>query len=104
MDGQMKKGVLEMCVLFEISKKEVYGYELLKTIGGLFPEIDRSTVYGVLRRLNADGKTESRKGSVSGGPPRKYYRITEKGQAALRNSIREWHLLRNAAAQLGIPE
>ena len=105
MDGQMKKGVLEMCILHEIAKNETYGYEILNTIGGVFPGMDRSTVYAVLRRLNADGSTEARMGSgESGGPQRKYYRITEEGKAALRTRIGEWKSVCSAVKLLGIPE
>ncbi|HEX3017211.1 MAG TPA: PadR family transcriptional regulator [Caproicibacter sp.] len=103
MDGQMKKGVLEMCILHEVAKKEIYGYEVLKIIGDLFPGIDRSTVYAVLRRLNADGSTEIRMGSQeSGGPQRKYYSITEDGRATLENLISEWASIRSAVEKAGI--
>lgn len=103
MDGQMKKGVLEMCILHEVAKKEIYGYEVLKIIGDLFPGIDRSTVYAVLRRLNADGSTEVRMGSdASGGPQRKYYRITQQGKTALKDLISEWESVRSAVEKLEI--
>ena len=103
MDGQMKKCVLEMCILHEIAKNETYGYEILNTIGGIFPGMDRSTVYAVLRRLNADGSTEARMGSgESGGPQRKYYRITEQGRAALKNLIGEWESTLGAVKKIGI--
>lgn len=103
MDGQMKKGVLEMCILHEIAKNETYGYEILNTIGGVFPGMDRSTVYAVLRRLNADGSTEARMGNgESGGPQRKYYRITEQGRAALKNLIGEWESILGAVKKIGI--
>lgn len=103
MDGQMKKGVLELCVLHEVAKKETYGYEILNTIGGVFPGMDRSTVYGVLRRLNADGSTEARvESGESGGPQRKYYRVTESGRAALRELTAEWDAVLGAVRKLGI--
>lgn len=103
MSGQMKKGILELCILHEVAKKETYGYEILNAIGNVFPGMDRSTVYGVLRRLNADGSTAARMGSgESGGPQRKYYHITEAGQAALRELTEEWNAVRGAAEKLGI--
>ena len=99
----MKKGVLEMCILNEVAKNETYGYEILNTIGGVFPGIDRSTIYAVLRRLNADGSTEARMGSgESGGPQRKYYRITEQGRDALKNLIAEWKSILGAVKKIGI--
>ena len=103
MDGQMKKGVLELCVLHEVAKKETYGYEILSTIGGVFPGMDRSTVYGVLRRLNADGSTEVRMGGgESGGPRRKYYRITDSGRETLRRLTEEWDAVLGAVRKLGV--
>ncbi|WBY63600.1 MAG: PadR family transcriptional regulator [Thermocaproicibacter melissae] len=103
MSGQMKKGILELCILHEVAKKESYGYEILNVIGSVFPGMDRSTVYAVLRRLNADGSTAVRIGDgESGGPQRKYYRITERGRAALRELTEEWNAVRSAAEKLGI--
>ena len=74
--AQMKKGVLELCILHICSEQDRYGYEIMKLVTEAFPEINESTIYAVLRRLHADGCTESYTGSVSGGPQRKYYRIT----------------------------
>lgn len=86
-----------------MAKGETYGYEILNAIGNVFPGMDRSTVYGVLRRLNADGGTAARVGNgESGGPQRKYYRITEAGQTALRELTEEWNAVRRAAEKLGI--
>lgn len=103
MEGQMKKGILEMCILHEIAKQESYGYEILQTIGGVFPGMDRSTVYAVLRRLNADGKTSVRLGNdESGGPQRKYYHITESGKAALNALSEEWVSICSAVKKLHI--
>lgn len=103
MNGQMKRGVLELCVLWEVSKKEVYGYEIMKTVGGLFPGMDRSTVYAVLRRLCAGGDTEIRvEEEGSEGPARKYYRITSRGRETLCGGLEEWRELCRAAEKLGI--
>lgn len=103
MEGQMKKGILEMCILHEVAKKESYGYEILQTIGDIFPGMDRSTVYAVLRRLNADGKTSVRLGSdESGGPQRKYYHITENGKATLKALSEEWNSICSAVNKLHI--
>lgn len=98
----MKKGVLEMCILHICNENDMYGYEIMKRVTDAFPEINESTVYAVLRRLHTDGCTESYFGEHSGGPKRKYYRVTPKGQEELRKMISEWRELTGAIKQLGI--
>lgn len=88
--GQMKKGVLELCMLHIISRGDMYGYEIMKEVTKAFAGINESTVYAVLRRLHADKFTESYFGDISGGPRRKYYRITPFGISALGNMRQEW--------------
>lgn len=68
----------------------MYGYEIMKRVTEAFPDISESTVYAVLRRLNADVSTESYTGTVSGGSKRKYYRITPKGREELAAMTEMW--------------
>ena len=100
--GQMKKGVLEMCILQVVSKEELYGYEIMKRVTEAFPDINESTVYAILRRLHADGCTESYTGEVSGGPTRKYYRVTDTGRERLEKMISEWNEMLGAINSFGI--
>ncbi len=100
--GQMKKGVLELCILHVTASEELYGYEIMKRITGAFPEINESTVYAVLRRLHGDGCTESYTGETSGGPTRKYYRITPVGKERLEKMRSEWQEMLEALKSLGI--
>ncbi|MBQ8780730.1 MAG: PadR family transcriptional regulator [Oscillospiraceae bacterium] len=100
--GQMKKGVLEMCILQVVSEGDLYGYEIMKRVTEAFPELNESTVYAILRRLHSDGCTESYIGEVSGGPKRKYYRITEDGRKMLEKMREEWQETLNAIKKLGI--
>lgn len=100
--GQMKKGVLELCILHVTASEELYGYEIMKRITGAFPEINESTVYAVLRRLHGDGCTESYTGETSGGPTRKYYRITSVGKERLEKMRSEWQEMLDALKSLGI--
>lgn len=100
--GQMKKGVLEMCILHICNEKDMYGYEIMKRVTEAFPEINESTVYAVLRRLNSDGATESYTGTVSGGPQRKYYRITESGRKQLDEMTAIWKDTTDAVRRIGI--
>lgn len=100
--GQMKKGVLEMCILHICNENDMYGYEIMKRVTDAFPEINESTIYAVLRRLNSDGSTESYMGTVSGGPQRKYYRITDKGRAELHSMTQMWKSTVEAVIKIGI--
>lgn len=98
----MKKGVLEMCILHICCEAEMYGYEIMKRVTEAFPDISESTVYAVLRRLNNDGSTESYSGTVSGGPKRKYYRITQKGREELAEMTELWKSTVSAVKKIGI--
>lgn len=98
----MKKGVLEMCILHICNENDMYGYEIMKRVTDAFPEINESTIYAVLRRLNADGSTESYTGTVSGGPQRKYYRITDSGRKQLAEMTEMWKSTVNAVCKIGI--
>ena len=99
----MKKGVLEMCLLYRIAQGETYGYDLLGQMAQAFPEVHESTVYAILRRLAAEGYAETYTGAISGGPARKYYRITAGGQARLGEQLRDWERLHQAVRSLGLP-
>ena len=98
--AQMKKGVLELCILHICSEQDRYGYEIMKLVTEAFPEINESTIYAVLRRLHADGCTESYTGSVSGGPQRKYYRITPAGRSLLQANLAAWNKARDLIEDL----
>ena len=100
--GQMKKGVLELSVLYTLTTDELYGYDIMKRITEIFPEINESTVYAVLRRLHSDGCTESYIGEHSEGPKRKYYRVTSKGMEELEKMVSEWRELQSAMKRIGI--
>lgn len=100
--GQMKKGLLELCILQTVSGGDLYGYEIMKKVTCVFSGLNESTVYAVLRRLHSDGFTESYTGEVSGGPKRKYYRITESGAAELERIKAEWHEILAAMKSLGV--
>ena len=91
MDTQLKKGVLEMCILIQLSKEDMYGYEIMKIIQDVFPEVYDGSIYTILRRIKGEGYTETYMRDVpSGGPSRKYYRITEPGREYCARVISEW--------------
>ena len=102
MDTQMKKGVIEMCILFLISSEKRYGYQIMKSVNEVFPDVNESTIYAVLKRLHKEGAAEINIGETSGGPPRKYYSITEKGKETLVGAIENWEHLIVAVKTIGI--
>ncbi len=105
MDSQLKKGILEICILNRIARQPAYGYPIMKEIAEHFPDVSESTVYAILRRLASAGYTEVFYGTESGGPERKYYRATDSGLSYLSSSLSDWEQLCNTAnALLHIPE
>jgi PadR family transcriptional regulator PadR len=101
-DAQIKKGILEICVLHMISEKPTYGYDVMKNIKKYFPEVNESTVYAILRRLHSDKCAGVTISGESGGPPRKYYHITEEGSALLKSNIASWQRVNSALIAMGI--
>ena len=94
--AQMRKGLLELCVLSKISEKEVYPSDLIKQLKETKMIVVEGTLYPLLNRLkNGDLLSYSWKESKS-GPPRKYYKITSKGNSVLKELIETWNELNNA--------
>ena len=80
MNTQYKKGVLELCVLSMLKAKDRYGYEISETLAKRI-DIADGTVYPILRKLKSDGLVTTYLSEESGGPPRKYYSLTELGRS-----------------------
>lgn len=78
MNVQYKKGVLELCVLSLLKKKDCYGYEISDYLSRHI-NISEGTVYPILRKLKTDGLVTTYLQEESGGPPRKYYSLTQLG-------------------------
>ena len=88
MDVQLKRGLLDVCVLAAIRREDSYGYQIVKEIQP-YIAISESTLYPILRRLEEAGQLTVR--SVEhNGRLRKYYRITPAGVARLNAFAREW--------------
>ena len=89
MDAQLKKGVIEMCVLHILKDKDSYGYDIAESIS-MFIEVGEGTIYPILRRLNdLDFVTTYLKES-NDGPPRKYYKITQSGKERYHLLKADW--------------
>ncbi|MBR0597079.1 PadR family transcriptional regulator [Sinanaerobacter chloroacetimidivorans] len=101
MDTQLKKGVLEMCILIQLGKKDMYGYEIMKIIQDVFPEVYDGSIYTILRRIHGEGYTETYMKDVpSGGPARKYYRITDSGKKYYSRMMTEWSRMTESVKKL----
>lgn len=88
MDVQLKRGVIENCVLSAMLKGETYGYELIKTVSPMI-EISESTLYPILRRLCANGYAVVRSAEHN-GRLRKYYSITVLGRSKIEEFLKDW--------------
>lgn len=91
MDVQMKRGLLEVCVLSAIRDSDSYGYRIIKDMKP-YVEISESTLYPILRRLEAAGMLSVRN-ETHNGRLRKYYRILRAGEERIRQFREEWREL-----------
>jgi PadR family transcriptional regulator PadR len=89
MNIQFKKGVLELCVLSMLDKRECYGYELVSEVSKNIL-ISEGTIYPLLKRLKDEGYFTTYLQESQEGPPRKYYKITDLGKQTKEILINEW--------------
>lgn len=82
-DIQLKKGILDVCVLHAINGGESYGYKIISDLTGII-EISESTLYPILKRLEAGGYVVTRTAEYS-GRLRRYYKITPLGIKKLKS-------------------
>jgi PadR family transcriptional regulator, regulatory protein PadR len=92
MNIQLKKGVLELCVLSMLTKKDCYGYELVNEISKNIM-IAEGTIYPLLKRLKDESYLTTYLQESQEGPPRKYYRLTQLGVNTRNELIKEWVVL-----------
>ncbi len=88
MDIQMKRGLLDVCVLAAIKDEESYGYKIIKDIKP-YLDISESTLYPILRRLET-AELLTVRSSEHNGRLRKYYRITNLGKKRIQEFKEEW--------------
>jgi PadR family transcriptional regulator PadR len=102
--AQMRKGILEFCILNIISRGEIYPSDILKELKEAKLLVVEGTLYPLLTRLkNAGILTYSWVESRS-GPPRKYYRLTDSGQSALSELTHTWNELQQAVTSTTHPQ
>jgi PadR family transcriptional regulator, regulatory protein PadR len=94
---QMRRGTLQYCVLALLAEEERYGFDLVRALSEADGMVtSEGTIYPLLSRLRRDGLVESTWQESPSGPPRRYYRLTEGGRAALEGFKREWDRFRDA--------
>lgn len=88
MNVQLKKGIVEVCILAVLRKEPSYGYKIIQDISELI-EISESTLYPILRRLESQNMLETFSKEFC-GRTRKYYKITRQGIEKINDFLREW--------------
>ena len=88
--SQMRKGVLEYCILCILSRKEAYASSILEELKNANMLVVEGTLYPLLIRQKNQGLLSYRWEESTQGPPRKYYVITEKGRAQLAEMDAAW--------------
>ncbi len=94
--AQMRKGVLEFCILSVLKKNDAYTSEILETLKNAKLLVVEGTIYPLLTRLKNDGLLNYRWEESTSGPPRKYYGLTETGEIFLKELGSTWTELSDA--------
>ena len=88
-EQSIQKGVLDLCVLSLLHRRDCYGYEISDFLSGHIDVAD-GTVYPLLRKLKNEGLLTTYLQEESGGPPRKYYKLTDLGRETYQNDKAEY--------------
>ena len=88
---QMRKGILEYCILQIVSRGEVYASDMLVELTSAKIMVVEGTLYPLLSRLRKSGLVEYKWVESSSGPPRKYYKLTGEGTSFLNNLSTTWN-------------
>ena len=86
---QLRKGVLEMCVLALLSRGDNYAYDIASRMAEAVG-MGEGTIYPLMRRMQNDGLVTTYLQESGSGPPRKYYKITKTGALALKAQVQDW--------------
>ena len=94
--AQMRKGILEFCILSILSEKEAYVLDILQKLKDAHLIVVEGTLYPLMTRLKNDGLLTYRWEESKSGPPRKYYMLTELGKVNLQELKSSWEELVNS--------
>ena len=96
---QLKKGVLELCVLALLSQRDSYAYEIASRLAeGI--DMGEGTIYPLMRRMQSEGLVDTYLIESTSGPPRKYYKLTDAGKKSFITQKTEWTAFTNAVADI----
>ena len=88
--SQMRKGILEYCVLLILSQERAYPSDIINRLSDANLIVVEGTLYTLLNRLRKEGKLNYEWEESPKGPPRKYYFITPQGKEALQEMAKAW--------------
>lgn len=100
--SQMRKGLLEYCILSIISRDEAYASDILDTLKQANLLVVEGTLYPLLTRMKNEELLTYRWQESTSGPPRKYYALTEQGQELLTQLHDEWQSIQKAVATINV--
>lgn len=98
--AQMRKGILEYCILSILKDKDAYTSEILKILKDAELIVVEGTIYPLLTRLKNAGLLAYRWEESPSGPPRKYYSLTETGELFLKELSNTWKVLSGAVTKI----
>jgi PadR family transcriptional regulator PadR len=96
---QLKKGVLEMCVLALLSKGDNYAYDIASHMADAVG-MGEGTIYPLMRRMQSDGLVSTYLVESTSGPSRKYYKLTRTGALALKAQTTDWIVFEAAVRKI----
>ncbi len=98
---QLRKGVLELCILNIIGHSRIYGYDIVRRLRDVDALVVREgTIYPILSRLKGDGLVRTSLEESPEGPARKYYELTRRGEQLLEEMNGYWETLSRGMADL----
>lgn len=97
---QMRKGILELCILHIINRGEVYASDMLEELTSARIMIVEGTLYPLLTRLRKSGLVDYKWVESVSGPPRKYYTLTDEGRSFLNGLNQTWEELLSSTDQI----
>lgn len=98
---QLRKGVLELCILHVIGRGRVYGYDIVRQLRDVDAlVVGEGTIYPILSRLKRDGLVRTSLEESPSGPARKYYQLTRRGEQLLIDMDGYWEALTRSIAEL----